>query len=97
MSKKEDKELFDKVIDVCLLYSAKESEFFMNMINTKIKFLKKQLEWKYDMEPLRIFKKKHKRWEDEIDDLENQLSRAYIDLGEEAADHINIIGSLQQG
>ena len=60
------------------LKSVEESDkLYLKSLDMQEKRIKMELYSKYDNEPLKLFKKKHKQWEDEISDLESQLQSIY--------------------
>lgn len=65
------------------LKSIEESDrLYMESLNIQEKTIREILYSKYDEEPLKLFKKAHKKWEEEIVDLENQLHNIYIKVEE---------------
>ena len=61
------------------LKSVEESDkLYMKSLELQEKRIKDMLYSKYEDEPLKLFKKSHKKWEDEIADLEKQLHEVYL-------------------
>ncbi len=72
-------ELFKASLD----YSIASDKIYVDFLKQQIDFKQKLIEFKANEEPLKIFKKAHKKWEDEIDALEKELCDAYEKLGKE--------------
>ena len=65
------------------LKSIEESDrLYMKSLDMQEKRIRNMLYSKYDQEPLKLFKKSHKKWEDEINNLENQLHEVYLKVEE---------------
>lgn len=75
-----DNELIYKVIDLGLTYCIRQSQLHISMLEEKTTFLDNMKEITMKNEPLKIFKKMHQRWEDKIDDYNEQLRKAYADI-----------------
>lgn len=72
-----------EVFKASLDYIKKTDELDLKLLNHKIEFIQQQIAFKADEEPLKIFKKAHKKWEDELEALELDLMNAYKALGDE--------------
>ena len=72
-----------EIFKASLDYINKTDELDLKFLNHKIEFLQQQIAFKENEEPMKIFKKAHKKWEEELDDLETQLMNAYKDYGDE--------------
>lgn len=77
MTQNKEKEANCKVIDLMLYYLLKDNELSMKALDNRIKFLQNMMTIELDNEPLSFFKKKHKAWEEKIEDLEEQLFQAH--------------------
>ncbi len=74
---KTDQELASKLVDLSLAFVRESDEIYLESLNIREKMIRNELVSKYDAEPLGIFKKKHQQWENEINELENELSNIY--------------------
>ena len=61
-----------------LEYIDASDKLYIQHLSTKEKMLREMLYFKYEEEHLTIFRKAHKKWETEIDDLEKQLYDIYL-------------------
>lgn len=52
-------------------------KMYLEALHKKEELIRMELCFKYDEEPLKIFKKRHKKWQDEIDALDSQLMDIY--------------------
>lgn len=66
-----------KIFKTSLDYINKSDKLYFKQLSIKENFIKKMLDLKYEEEPPKFLKKAHKKWEDEIDDLNNQLYDIY--------------------
>lgn len=93
-SKKEastdDMELSKKLVDLMLYHSIDECNFFMKMIDNKIKFLNSMLAIEYENEPFKLFKKAHQEWSERVEKLNSDLTECYKKLEEEFQEIQNI-------
>lgn len=65
------------------LKSIEESDkLYMKSLEFQEKRIKDMLYSKYEQEPLKLFKKSHKKWEEEIEALENELHGVYLKFEE---------------
>ena len=71
-----------KAFEIGLEAYDREDKLYMEHLGLQEKRIKTMLGWKYDEEPLKLFKKAHKKWEDEIESLENELYGVYKKMGE---------------
>ena len=78
-----NEEVIAKLFETTLDYSIASDKLYVDFLNTQIEFKQKLLEFKANEEPLKIFKKAHKKWEQEIDMLEKEVCDAYEKLGKE--------------
>ena len=65
-------EAFVEIFKASLDYINKTDELDLKILNHKIEFLQQQIAFKEDEEPMKIFKKAHKKWEEELDDLDKE-------------------------
>lgn len=65
------------IFKVSLDYINKSDKLYLEHLSVREKNIKGMLNLKYEEEPPKFFKKTHKKWEDEIEDLENQLYDVY--------------------
>lgn len=66
-----------KAFELGLKGIEESDRLYLKSLDMQEKRIKMELYSKYDNEPLKLFKKKHKKWEDEIEDLESQLQSIY--------------------
>ena len=53
------------------------TESLANFYDNQKKMYGKLIENHYEQEPLKVFKKKHKEWEDKLQELENSYDKAH--------------------
>ncbi len=82
MSKKGN-DVLDKIVELGLHQCREQSNLYMEHLNNKYSFLSKMYESKLREEPLSIFKKSHKKWEDELHDIENKMNDTLKSMDEE--------------
>ena len=78
-------EALAKVFKVSLNYFEESSNLYMKHLGVKADFLENQIKSKYQDEPLKFFKKAHKKWQMELEKLENDLMDVYRKIEEELA------------
>ena len=78
-----DKELLNKVIDLCLVYSIKESEMYLNILDNQIKFYTQEIEFLNDNKPLFFQKKKLEEHNKRINECYEKISNCYVEIGKE--------------
>ncbi len=87
MAKKDKKlsaeEALVEVFKVSLDYIDKSDKLHMQFLDTRAKFLTQQIAYKEDEEPMKFFKKAHKKWEDELEKLEIELANVYKEMNDE--------------
>lgn len=76
-------DLSEKLLDLMLLHSVDESNSYLKFIDAKTKFLISQLDSEYENEPMKLFKKTHKKWEEKIEELNSELSECYKKMEQE--------------
>jgi len=69
-------ELFKSSLDYSIKADKLDVEFVMNQISFREELVKQKLE----EEPLGFFKKAHKKWKEELNELEGQLMDSYKKL-----------------
>ncbi len=79
----QDKELLNKVIDLELIYSIKESELYLRFLNNQINFYQYQIAFLEDNKPLFFQKKKLKEHNKKIDDYTQKIYDIYTKINEE--------------
>ncbi len=72
-----------KLFKASLDYSIASDKIYVDFLQHQIDYKKKLIEFKANEEPLKLFKKAHKKWEVELDELEKDLCDAYEKLGKE--------------
>lgn len=84
MSKKnKDNELLNKVIDLCLIYGIKDSELYLKVLDNKIKFYQSQIRFLEDTKPLFFQKNKLEEHNKKIEEYEQIITNAYLQMNEE--------------
>ena len=85
--KKEKKLTSDEAVvelfKIGLDYDKKSYDLLMKHYDERVKFLTKMIHFKENEEPLKYNKKAHKKWEEELEDLNNQLFETYKSIEEE--------------
>ncbi len=67
-----------KAFELGLKNVEESDKLYMKSLELQEKRIRDMLYSKYEDEPLKLFKKSHKKWEDEIADLEKQLHDVYL-------------------
>ncbi len=86
------KELLNKVIDLELIYSIKESELYLKFLDNQINFYQHQIEFLEDNKPLFFQMKKLKEYNKKIDDYKQKIYENYKKINEE----IDIIREIRK-
>ena len=73
----------------------KTHETIVEHLRLQIEFLKEMIKNKEYDEPWVIFKKKHKQWEEEVDELEKKLCDAYAEIGKEFSEQTDFYRKLK--
>lgn len=60
-------------------------------LSTMIKFNEERVKNHYDSEPLKFFKKKHQKWEDELKDINEHLHSLYESFAVAMDDYRDLI------
>lgn len=99
MTKKEKKlstdEALAEVFKVSLDYIDKTDKLYMEFLDKKSKFIMDRIALKHEEEPLKLFKKAHKKWELELDELENELGDVYLEMGKEFEARVDFYEKLK--
>ena len=66
-----------------LTYTMDADKHYLEMLRVQIEYLQEMVKLKYHDEPWKILKTAHKKWEEEVDELEMQLCHAYENIGQE--------------
>lgn len=88
---KNDKELVNKVIDLCLLHEIEETNLYLKMLDNQIKFYQSQINFLEDTKPFFFQKKKLEEHKKKIEEYERKLFDTYKTMGEE----VNCIIEMQ--
>lgn len=56
-------------------------ELYIELLNIKIKKLESDLQLKEKNEPLKLMKKEHQKWENEINKINSKIIDLYTELG----------------
>lgn len=70
-----------ELFKVSLKHIKDSDELDMKYLQLKKSRIKSMISFKYDEEPLKIFKKAHKKWREELDALEQELYDFYLEAG----------------
>jgi 3-methyladenine DNA glycosylase AlkC len=84
MTKKEqENELLNKIINLGLTYSIKNSEFYLKLLENQIDFYKIQIDLLEDTKPLFFQKKKLEEHNKKIAEYEQKIYETYQQMNEE--------------
>ena len=72
-----------EVFKSSLNYFEESSKLYMKHLSIKANFLEDQIKSKHRDEPSKFFKKTHKKWQMELEKLENDLMDVYRKIEEE--------------
>ena len=78
-----DDEAYVEIFKCTLDYIKQMDDLNMKMLYHNVEFIKTQLDFHCKNEPLKLFKKSHKEWEQELEELENDLMMAYKKIEDE--------------
>jgi len=81
--KKEDNEMFKKLLELNIKYAIEDSNINMRMIDNRIKFYQSLINHLEDNKPFFFQKKKLIEYNTKKEEYENKISELYIQLGEE--------------
>lgn len=85
-----------KVFEASLEYSVATDKLHTDFLKKQIEFHEQLVKFKAEEEPLKIFKKAHKKWEQELDELERQLCDSYEKLGKEFTEQQEFYRKLKE-
>lgn len=91
---KNDKELVNKVIDLCLLHEIDESNLYLKMLDNQIKFYQSQISFLEDTKPFFFQKKKLEEHNKKIEEYEQKICDNYKKMNEEVNCIIEIQNSI---
>ena len=77
-----DTDITLKLIELQMKQIEQADSIYMKSLQLKEQRLRSMLAFKLEEEPLRIFKKKHKKWEDEVSAIEEEISEHYQKITE---------------
>lgn len=80
---KDNKDITNKIIDLCLIYEIKESHSYFELLDNKIKFYQNQIRFLEDTKPFFFQKKKLKEHNKKIEDCEQKIYDTYYKMNEE--------------
>lgn len=75
-------EAIAKLFEVSLDYFKQSDELYEKHLDLKEKRIKSTIDFKLSQEPLKIFKKAHKKWEEELAELNQELNDFYVQVYE---------------
>lgn len=73
----------DKLLDLLLWYQIEDSNHWIRFTELDIKMHENMLRDLYRNEPCKLFKKQHKKWEDDIEEIENTIQKKYREIEDE--------------
>lgn len=79
----DNREIVDKIIDLCLWYQIEDSHRWLDIINVQIESCRMQLSFLEDNKPFWFQKKKLEEHNKNIEALENKIVDHYKELEEE--------------
>lgn len=80
---KNDKELVNKIIDLCLLHEIEESNLYLKMLDNQIKFYQSQINFLEDTKPFFFQKRKLEEHNKKIEEYEQKIFDTYKKMNEE--------------
>lgn len=89
-----DSEVFEKTFNIAVNSIQASDELYMKTLELRIKSIQDRIELQEDTEPLKLFKKAHKKWSDELADLEKELRSLYEKYENEIDYQANFYESL---
>lgn len=89
-----DSEVFEKTFNIAVNSIQASDELYMKTLELRIKSIQDRIELQEDTEPLKLFKKAHKKWADELADLEKELRSLYEKYENEIDYQANFYESL---
>lgn len=79
----EDFELSNKIVDLCLWYQIEDSHRWIELISHKIKMYELKKEHLLDNKPFKFQKRKLKEYNNELESIEEEISKCYQEINEE--------------
>ncbi|MBR3229672.1 MAG: hypothetical protein IKF91_02455 [Bacilli bacterium] len=73
----------DKLLDLLLWYQIEDSNHWIRFTELDIKMNENMLRDLYKDEPCKFFKKQHKKWKDDIEEIENIIQKKYREIEKE--------------
>lgn len=80
---KEDKELLNKVIDLCMVYGIKESQLYLKFLDNQVKTYQNHRNFLEDTKPFFFQKKKLEEHNKKIEICEQKILETYKKMNEE--------------
>lgn len=81
--KNDDKECFNKLLDLCLICGIKESEFYIKALNNRIKFYQCEIRYLENTKPLFFRRRKLEEHNKLIEECEQNIYNTYKMIEEE--------------
>ena len=73
-------ELTEKIIDLCLIYEIKDSEIYIKLLDSQIKFYESRLSYLRESKPFFFQKKKLNEYFQKVEECEQKINNAYLKL-----------------
>ncbi len=80
---KDNKELVNKIIDLCLIYGIKESNLYLKMLDNQLKVYYNEFNYLENTKPIFFQKKKLKEHNMKIEKCEQKIFEIYKKMNEE--------------
>ena len=78
-----------------LEFNVKSDKLDIEAIQHEISYHEQLVKWKLEEEPISFFKKAHKKWKEELDELETQLLDSYKKLERTIEEQHNFYNKLR--
>lgn len=91
---KEDKELLNKVIDLCMVYGIKESQLYLKFLDNQVKTYQNHRNFLEDTKPFFFQKKKLEEHNKKIEVCEQKIFETYKKMNEEVEFIIEMQNSI---
>lgn len=75
-----EESLLNKIIDLQLIHTKKQQSILLEGYALKIDRLEKEKEIELENEPLKIFKKKHELWLENLERIDEEIEEAFLDM-----------------
>ncbi len=92
-----DRELVNKVIDLCLIHGIKESELYLKFLDNQIKIYQNHINYLETTKPWFFQKEKLKQHNKEIEQYENKIYETYRKMNDEVDHIIELRSSIGEG